>query len=65
MALELGLEAAVLMDANIEIVEIPPDPVVKVAPEAKLIAVSDVPTELPACSNSIPETTPSKLLPSP
>ena len=65
MTLALGLEAAVLMAGDIETVEIPPDPVVKVAPVAKLIAVSDVPTELPACSNSIPETTPVKALPSP
>jgi len=30
-----------------------------------LIAVRDVPTELPACFSSIPETTPERLDPSP
>ena len=38
---------------------------VNVAPEAKLTAVRDVPTELPAWNNSIPETTPVNSLPSP
>ena len=39
-------------------VEIPPEADVRVAPDAKLMAVILVPTELPACSNSIPDTTP-------
>ena len=51
--------------ATIEIVEIPEEPVVNVAPDAKLIAVRDVPTELPACFSSIPETTPVSVDPSP
>ena len=57
--------AVVLRPAAIVIVEIPEEAEVSVAPDAKLIAVTLVPTELPACSNSIPDTTPSKLLPSP
>ena len=47
------------------IVETPADPVVTVAPDAKSRTVSDVPLEVPPSFNSIPETTPSKLLPSP
>ena len=54
-----------LRPAAIVTVEIPEETEVNVAPDAKLIAVTLVPTELPACSNSIPDTTPSRLLPSP
>ena len=60
-----GDDAVVLIPAAIVIVETPAEPVVNVAPDAKLIAVRDVPTELPACFSSTPETTPSKLLPLP
>ena len=36
-----------------------------VAPDAKLMAVNEVPTELPPDSTSIPETTPDRAAPSP
>ena len=45
-------------------VVIPDAAVVTVAPE-KLIAVRDVPTELPSSLTSIPDTTPVNSLPSP
>ena len=51
--------------AAIVAVEIPREAVVSVAPDAKLICVTAVPTEVPACFNSVPETTPVKLDPSP
>ena len=49
---------------SIVIVEPAPDAVM-VAPEAKLIDDKLVPLEDPPSSNSIPDETPSKLLPSP
>ena len=61
-----GDDAVVLIPPEaIVIVETPAEPVVTVAPDSKLITVSDVPLEVPPSFNSIPETTPSKLLPSP
>jgi len=60
-----GVDAVVLIPAAIVIVETPAEPVVNVAPDAKLIAVRDVPTELPACFSSIPETTPERFDPLP
>ena len=46
-------------------VVIPPDPVVMSPVCTKLIAVSDVPTEVPFDFTSIPDTTPDNSLPSP
>ena len=54
-----------LIPAAIVIVVIPADPVVIVAPDAKLTAVRDVPTDDPALFTSIPDTTPLSSLPSP
>ena len=59
-----GDDAVVLIPAAIVIVEPAPD-AVTVAPEAKLTEVKLVPLEVPPSFNSIPETTPSRLLPSP
>ena len=54
-----------MIPAAIVIVVIPADPVDTVAPDSKLIAVREVPTDDPPLFISTPETTPSKLLPSP
>ena len=56
---------AVVIPAAIVTVVIPEDAVVTVAPDAKLMAVNEVPTELPPDSTSIPETTPDNPAPSP
>ena len=54
-----------VIPAAIVIVVIPADPVDTVAPDSKLIAVREVPTDDPALLTSIPETTPVKFDPSP
>ena len=59
------VDAVVLIPAEDMVTVVIPDAaVVTVAPE-KLIAVRDVPTELPSSLTSIPDTTPVNSLPSP
>ena len=58
-------EVVLILGAFMVIVVIPADPVVIVAPDAKLIAVRDVPTDDPALFTSTPDTTPLSSLPSP